>query len=100
MMQCNTKLKKYWLSLEGQELFTYRREEDADPKQSLFLKNLQIRDETCISVDSKPVYSFSIFHTLKKRRYYVNTEEERDSWLAALRKALGRRKIEEEYTLE
>ena len=77
MMQCNTKLKKYWLSLEGQELFTYRREEDMDPKQSLFLKNVQLREEACISVDKAPVYSFSLFHTLKKRRYYVSTEEER-----------------------
>ena len=45
MMPCNTKLKKYWLRLEGQELFTYRRDDDPDPKQSLFLKNISIREE-------------------------------------------------------
>ena len=40
-----------------------------------------------------------MLHSQKKRRFFVNTEEELKGWIEALLKALGKRKLQEEYRL-
>ena len=100
MMPCNTKMKKYWLKLSGIELLTYRREEDEEPKQSMSLKNVFIKEESKFELSTgKVLFAFSILHSLKKRKYFIDGEEERDKWIQKIKEVLGSRLVEDEYTI-
>ena len=63
-------------------------------------KNISIREESPLKIKEDLVYSFSVLHSQKKRRFFVNSEAELKQWIEALIKALGKRKLQEEYRLE
>ena len=64
------------------------------------LKGVFIREENKFELATgKVLFSFSILHSLKKRKYFVDGEEERNKWIKKIRLILGSRHVEEEYVI-
>jgi hypothetical protein len=86
-----TKLKRYWYCLLGKELYVYKKEREEKHKSMHSLVGVFIKDEAEEQLDSTTVlYPFKlIFPGNKQRMYYLQSKEEKDKWIEAIKKVIG-----------
>jgi serine/threonine protein kinase len=86
-----TKLKKYWYSLLGQELYVYKKKDDEKHRGMHNLNGCFIRDDVEEFIDSTTVlYPFTlIFPGNVPRTYYHLNKESKENWMVVLKQAIG-----------
>lgn len=86
-----TKLKKYWYCLLGKELYVYKSKSEDKHKGMHNLIGVFIKDEEEEHLDSQTtLYPFKlIFPPSKARVYYLQTKEEKEKWIRAIKKVIG-----------
>ena len=86
-----TKLKRYWYTLLGKELYVYKSKKEEKHKSMHSLVGVFIKDEAEEQLDSTTVlHPFKlIFPPNKVRTYYLLTKEDKTKWLDAIRKVVG-----------
>jgi hypothetical protein len=86
-----TKLKKYWYCLLGKELYVYKSKTEDKHKGMHNLIGVFIKDEPEEHLDSSTtLFPFKlIFPGSKARIYYLQSQEEKDKWIKAIKKVIG-----------
>ena len=86
-----TKLKKYWYSLLGTELYVYKNKNDEKHKGMHCLHNVFIKDEPEEYLDSTTVlHPFTlIFPSQKPRTYYLLNADDKQAWMSKLKTSIG-----------
>ncbi len=82
-----TKLKRYWYCLLGQELYVYKKKDEEKHKSMHSLKGVFIKDEPDEQLDSTTVlYPFKlIFPPNKSRSYYLLSKKDKEMWMDAIK---------------
>ena len=92
------KLKKYWMQLVGQELFTYKNPESTEAKSVHIMKNVFVKEEKPHRLENdSEIFAFSLIYPQKKRSYFLLTMEDRNHWVRNLRLAIGSKFVTEKY---
>ena len=86
-----TKLKKYWYSLLGNELYVYKTKNDEKHKGMHNLSGVFIKDDAEEYLDSTTVlHPFTlVFPGNKPRTYYLLNREDKAKWMTAIKRAIG-----------
>ena len=86
-----TKLKKYWYCLLGKELYVYKNKTEDKHKGMHNLIGVFISDEAEEYLDQQTVlYPFKlIFPPNKARTYYLLQRQDKEKWIAAIKKVIG-----------
>ena len=86
-----TKLKRYWYSLLGNELYVFKNKNDEKHKGMHSLRKVFIKDEPEEYLDSTTVlHPFTlIFRAQKPRTYYLLNAEDKQAWMSKLKKVIG-----------
>jgi hypothetical protein len=85
-----SKLKKYWFSLLGKELYFYKHKNDEKHKGMLSLVGVYIKDEMEEVLDKKTVlHPFKLIFPSKTRVYYLLKKQDKVQWMNAIKKAIG-----------
>jgi hypothetical protein len=86
-----TKLKRYWYCLLGKELYVYKSKKEEKHKSMHSLVGAFIKDDVEEQLDSTTVlHPFKlVFPSSKVRSYYLLTREDKDRWMAAIKKVIG-----------
>jgi len=97
-----TKLKKYWYCLLGKELYVYKNRQEDKHKGMHNLIGVFIKDEPEEHLDDQTVlYPFSlIFPPSKPRTYYLQTKEEKERWIKAVKKVIGYSSLSDFYDIK
>jgi serine/threonine protein kinase len=93
--------KKRWHVLQETMLYTFNDPEDHTPKHVLFLNGCYVDMINDADKESQRMFGFTIVSQNKSKEdsktLYAHSPEERDNWVAALRKASHVIPIEEQY---
>jgi hypothetical protein len=86
-----TKLKRYWYTLLGKELYVYKNKDEEKHKSMHSLVGVFIKDEAEEQLDSTTcLHPFKlIFPPNKVRAYYLLNKEDKIKWMTAIRKVIG-----------
>ena len=86
-----TKLKRYWYALLGNELYVYKNQKEEKHKSMHSLIGVFIKDESEEMLDSTTIlHPFKlIFPTNKVRVYYLLTAQDKEKWMTAIKKVIG-----------
>lgn len=86
-----TKLKKYWYCLLGKELYVYKSQKEEKHKGMHNLVGVFIKDEVEEYLDSTTIlYPFTlIFPGNKPRTYYLLKKDDKEKWMAHIKKVIG-----------
>lgn len=85
-----TKLKKYWYSLLGKELYVYKSKSEEKHKGMHNLVGVFIKDEPEEKFEGTTLYPFKlVFPPCKGRIYYLLSQEEKDKWIKAIKEVVG-----------
>ncbi len=86
-----TKLKRYWYTLLGKELYVYKNKNEDKHKSMHSLQGVFIKDELEEQLDATTcLHPFKlIFPPNKARAYYLLTREDKVKWMTAIRKVIG-----------
>lgn len=97
-----TKLKKYWYCLLGKELYVYKNQKEEKHKGMHNLVGVFIKDEMEEYLDSTTVlYPFTlIFPGNKPRTYYLLKKEDKEKWVAQIKKVIGYSNLFDFYDIE
>ena len=64
------------------------------------LSGVFVKEDTAITFDGKPLYCFSVVYPKKSRYYYVENEEEYNTWMRLIRKATGYANLTDIYEVK
>lgn len=97
-----TKLKKYWYCLLGNELYVYKHKNEEKHKGMHNLCGVFIKDDPEEYLDSTTVlYPFTlIFPGNKPRTYYLLKKEDKDKWMNAIKQAIGYSNLFDYYEIK
>jgi tRNA A-37 threonylcarbamoyl transferase component Bud32 len=97
-----TKLKKYWYCLLGKELYVYKNRQEDKHKGMHNLIGVFIKEEPEEKLDDSTIlYPFSlVFPPAKARTYYLQSKEERDRWIRAIKKVIGYSSLHDFYEIK
>lgn len=97
-----TKLKKYWYCLLGKELYVYKSKHEDKHKGMHNLIGVFIKDEPEERVDATTVlYPFKlIFPPNKVRTYYLQSQEDKERWIRAIKKVIGYQNLFDFYDMK
>ena len=98
-----TKLKKYWYTLLGKELYVYKKKAEDKHKGMHNLIGCFIKDEPEEYFDSTTVmYPFTLIFpgSSKPRTYYCLKKDEKDKWIAAIKKVIGYSNLFDHYDVK
>lgn len=86
-----TKLKKYWYSLMGKELYVYKTVSEEKHKGMHNLVGVFIRDEMEEYFDSTTLlHPFTlVFPGNNARTYYLQNKEDKIKWMTQIKKVIG-----------
>ena len=86
-----TKLKRYWYTLLGRELYVYKTKAEDKHKSMHSLIGVFIKDEPIEQLDATTqLHPFRlIFPDKRERVYYLLSAEDKQLWVTAIRKAIG-----------
>ena len=101
------KLKRYWYSLLGKELYCYKKKDDERHKDMHSLIGVFVKSEKEEALDgtntataTAMIYPFKIIFPVNKIRvFYCRNRDERSKWLQYLKTAIGYSSIEEYYEI-
>ena len=91
-----TKIKKYWYTIVGHEMYSYKNEESKAHKTMHSMTGVYISEEASekmadASGKSLTLYPIKLIFPHKYRMYYFMEKDDRDKWVQALREAAGYR---------
>ena len=93
-------LKKYWFVLLGKELYSYKNQSDLKHKEMKSLAGVYLKEELEeIDDNGMALYPFMLIFPNKRRIYYLNSAEEKQKWIAAIKKATGYASLHDYYDL-
>lgn len=97
-----TKLKKYWYSLLGNELYVYKSKNEEKHKGMHNLSGVFIKDDSEEYLDSTTVlYPFTlIFPGNKPRTYYLLNKDDKAKWMTAIKQAIGYSNLFDYYDIK
>lgn len=85
-----TKLKTYWYCLLGKELYVYKSKTEEKHKGMHNLIGVFLQDEVDEVFEGKTLYPFKLmFPPNKSRTYYLESKEEKEKWMKAIKKVIG-----------
>ena len=64
------------------------------------LSGVFVKEDTAITFDGKPLFCFSVVYPKKSRFYYVDNEEEYQTWVRLIRKATGYANLTDIYEIK
>jgi hypothetical protein len=95
------KLKKYWFSLLGKELYCYKHKQDDKHKSMLTLVGIFIEKEKDEILDKKTtLFPLKVIFPNKERIYYLLKNEDRERWIAAIKEVTGYANLFDFYELK
>ena len=99
-----SKIKKYWYTLTGTEMYFYKNEESKTHKtmhsmQGIYISEEEIEKMTDASGKSLNLFPIKLIFPHKYRMYYFMSKEERTDWVKALREAAGYRSVLDHYEI-
>ena len=84
----------------GKELYSYKNQQDLKHKEMKSLAGVYLKEELEEFLDNGMVlYPFMLIFPNKRRIYYLPTREEKDAWVAAIKKSTGYASLHDYYTL-
>jgi len=97
-----SRIKKYWYSIVGTEMYSYKNEESKNHKTMHSMTGVYISEEEPEKMadstgKSLVLYPIKLVFPHKYRMYYFMEKDERTKWVAALRDAAGYRSILDFY---
>ena len=93
-------LKKYWFVLLGKELYSYKNQGDLKHKEMKSLAGVYLKDELDeVQENGTKLFPFMLIFPNKRRIYYLSTKEEKDLWIAAIKKSIGYSSLNDYYEL-
>lgn len=98
-----TKLKKYWYCLLGKELYVYKNRQEDKHKGMHNLIGVFINGDLPEERldDTTVLYPFNlIFPPSKPRTYYLQTLEEKEKWVRAIKKVIGYSSLHDFYDIK
>lgn len=96
----NNNLKKYYLSIVGKDIYYYKSEKKEEVQGMHNLTGCFVKEKDEKKVEGITVYGFSIIFSNKTRSYYTTSKSALDSWLLALRKAIGYQHFTDFYEMK
>jgi len=99
-----SKIKKYWYTIIGHEMYSYKSEESKTHKTMHSMAGVYITEEPVENMgnDSKkslPLYPIKLIFPHKYRMYYFMEKEDQGKWVEALREAAGYRCVADYYNV-
>jgi hypothetical protein len=93
------KLKKYWFALVGKELYTFKSVNEHKHKTMHSLVGVFLKVGPAEKLDdSTMLYPITLsFPNAKVRDYYLLSEDERNSWVAAIKSVIGYSNLHDFY---
>eukprot|EP00350_Pseudokeronopsis_sp_OXSARD2_P013892 CAMPEP_0170540298 /NCGR_PEP_ID=MMETSP0211-20121228/318_1 /TAXON_ID=311385 /ORGANISM="Pseudokeronopsis sp., Strain OXSARD2" /LENGTH=369 /DNA_ID=CAMNT_0010842651 /DNA_START=1360 /DNA_END=2469 /DNA_ORIENTATION=- len=83
-------MKTYWYCLLGKELYVYKNKNEEKHKGMHNLIGVFLTDEPDEVFEGKTLFAFKlIFPPNKSRIYYMNTKEDKDKWMTAIKAVIG-----------
>lgn len=95
------KLKKYWFSLLGKELYCYKKKEDDKHKSMLTLVGVFIEKCKDEVLDKKTtLFPFKLIFPNKMREYYLLKNDDREKWINTIKIVTGYSNLFDFYDLK
>ena len=94
------KIKQIYFKLIYKDLYYYKSKEDTKHKGMHNLSDVYLKEEEPQLIDGKKFFSFVIVFPAKERKYYVIDEKQYESWLKAIRKAVGYSNLSDLYEIK
>ena len=99
-----TRIKKYWYTVVGTEMYSYKNEESKSHKTMHSMTGVYIVQEhnekmNDSSGKSLTLYPIKLVFPHKYRMYYFMEDDDRKEWIEALREAAGYRSILDYYNV-
>ena len=86
--------------LIGKELYSYKNQADLKHKEMKSLAGVYLKEELEEFADNGvTLYPFMLIFPNKRRIYYLATREDKDKWIAAIKKATGYASLHDYYEL-
>ena len=93
-------LKKYWFVLLGKELYSYKNQSDLKHKEMKSLAGVYLKEELEEFNDNGiTLYPFMLIFPNKRRIYYLASQQEKDDWVSAIKRATGYASLYDFYEL-
>jgi hypothetical protein len=91
-----SKIKKYWYTIVGHEMYSYKNEESKTHKTMHSMTGVYIAEEPSEKMSdssgkSLTLYPIKLIFPHKYRMYYFMEKENRNNWVQSLREAAGYR---------
>lgn len=99
-----TRIKKYWYTIVGTEMYSYKNEESKSHKTMHSMTGVYIVQDhnekmNDSSGKSLTLYPIKLVFPHKYRMYYFMEDDDRKEWIEALREAAGYRSILDYYNV-
>lgn len=97
-----TRIKKYWYTIVGTEMYSFKNEESKDHKTMHSMGGVYISEEPSEKMNDSSgkgltLYPIKLVFPHKYRMYYFMEKSERTEWVSALREAAGYRSVADYY---
>jgi hypothetical protein len=93
------KLKKYYLSLLGQEIFYYKSDKKDELEGMHNLSGCFVNETPAKIIEGKSYYAFSIIFSSKTRKYYIADQDDAKTWVETLKDSIGYESFYDYYSL-
>lgn len=95
------KFKKYHYKLYDKELYVYKSNKEKDHKTMVNLVGVFLRTEPPEPLDKKnTLYPFTLMLPNKERTFYLLSEEDRETWISKIKKAIGYANLYDYYDVK
>lgn len=83
------KIKKYWLVLSGKDIYYYKNDKKEDMLGMHNLSGCFVKENGEKKINEEKMYCFCIQFSSKVRNYYCYSKESANTWINALKEAIG-----------
>ncbi len=94
------KLKKLWFKLHYKDLYYYKNKEETTHKGMHNLSGVFVKEDQPISYEGQNLYCFQVVYPKKSRFYYVESQEEYQTWMKMIRKVTGYANLSDLYEIK
>jgi serine/threonine protein kinase len=94
-------IKRYWFVLLGKELYSYKQQGDLKHKEMKSLAGVYLKYEIDpVNEMGTLYYPFMLIFPNKRRIYYLLSQENKDKWVAEIKRAIGYADLYDFYDLK
>lgn len=96
----NNNIKKYYLSIVGKDIYYYKTEKKEELQGMHNLTGCFVKEKDERTIDGTKLFGFSIIFSNKTRSYYATSKKDLESWMSALRQAIGYHHFSDFYEMK